>query len=61
MKIINNLNSLNFKTKKNVDYSFDNFFKLDLFNPITDKYNFCTYLQTLTASSWTKKIRKCTF
>ena len=40
MKIKNNLNSLNFKTTKNIDYSLDNFFKIDLFNPITDKNYF---------------------
>ena len=43
MKIINNLNSLNFKTKNNFDYSLDNFLKLDLFNPITDKKYFSQY------------------
>ena len=43
MKIINNLNSLNFKTKKNVNYSLDNFFNLDLFNPITEKNYFSQY------------------
>ena len=43
MKIKNNLNSLNFKTKKYVDYSLDDFFKLDLFNPITDKNYFSQY------------------
>ena len=43
MKIINNLNSLNFKTKNDVNYSIDNFFKLDLFNPITDKNYFSQY------------------
>ena len=40
MKITNNLNSLNFKTKKNVDYQLEEFFKIDLFNPITDKNYF---------------------
>ena len=43
MKIINNFNSLNFKTKKNVDYLLDEFFKIDLFNPITDKNYFSQY------------------
>ena len=43
MKIINNLNSLNFKTKKNVDYLLEEFFKIDLFNPITDKNYFSQY------------------
>ena len=43
MKIKNNLNSLNFKTTKNIDYSLDNFFKIDLFNPITDKNYFSKY------------------
>tara|TARA_Y100000287_G_scaffold175707_1_gene165677 strand:- start:159 stop:785 length:627 start_codon:yes stop_codon:yes gene_type:complete len=43
MKIINNLNSLKFKTSNNVDYSLDNFFKLDLFNPITKKNYFSQY------------------
>jgi len=43
MKIINNLNSLNFKTKKNVDYLLEEFFKLELFNPITDKNYFSQY------------------
>ena len=43
MKITNNLNSLNFKNKKNFDYSLDNFFKIDLFNPITDKNYFSKY------------------
>ena len=43
MKIKNNLNSLNFKTTKNIDYSLDNFFKIDLFNPITDKNYFSQY------------------
>ena len=43
MKITNNLNSLNFKTKNNLNYSLDNFFKIDLFNPITDKNYFSKY------------------
>src|SRR5210317_2502688 len=43
MKLINNLNSLNFKTKKNVDYQLEEFFKIDLFNPITDKNYFSQY------------------
>ena len=43
MKIKNNLNSLNFKTTRNIDYSLDNFFKIDLFNPITDKNYFSQY------------------
>ena len=43
MKIINNLNSLKFKTRYNFDYSLDNFFKLDLFNPITKKNYFSQY------------------
>tara|TARA_B000000565_G_scaffold248508_1_gene218936 strand:+ start:22 stop:1179 length:1158 start_codon:yes stop_codon:yes gene_type:complete len=43
MKIKNNLNSLNFKTTSNIDYSLDNFFKIDLFNPITDKNYFSQY------------------
>ena len=43
MKLIDNLNSLNFKTKKNVDYLLEEFFKLDLFNPITDKNYFSQY------------------
>ena len=43
MKIKNNLNSLNFKTRNNVNYSLDNFFKLDLFNPITKKNYFSQY------------------
>ena len=40
MKLINNLNSLNFKIKKNVDYQLEEFFKIDLFNLITDKNYF---------------------
>ena len=43
MKLINNLNSLNFKIKKNVDYQLEEFFKIDLFNPITDKNYFSQY------------------
>ena len=43
MKLINNLNFLNFKTKKNVDYQLEEFFKIDLFNPITDKNYFSQY------------------
>ena len=43
MKTINNLNSLNFKTKKNVDYLLEEFFKIDLFNPITDNNYFSQY------------------
>jgi len=43
MKIKNNLSSLKFKRKKNIDYSIDDFFKIELFNPITQKNYFSQY------------------
>ena len=43
MKIKNNLSSLKFTRKKNIDYSIDDFFKIKLFNPITQKNYFSQY------------------
>ena len=43
MKIKNNLSSLKFTRKKNIDYSIDDFFKIELFNPITQKNYFSQY------------------
>ncbi|MDB2371410.1 hypothetical protein N9W28_02945 [Alphaproteobacteria bacterium] len=43
MKIKNNLKSLKVTSQKNIDYSIDDFFKIDLFNPITQKNYFSQY------------------
>jgi glucose-6-phosphate isomerase len=40
MKIKNNLKSLKLTNQKKINYSIDDFFKLDLFNPITQKNYF---------------------
>ena len=43
MKIKNNLKLLKVTSQKNIDYSIDDFFKIDLFNPITQKNYFSQY------------------
>ena len=43
MKIKNNLKLLKVTSQKNIDYSIDEFFKIDLFNPITQKNYFSQY------------------
>ena len=43
MKIKNNLKSLKVTSQKNINYSIDDFFKIDLFNPITQKNYFSQY------------------
>ncbi|MDB0033737.1 hypothetical protein N9E52_01175 [Alphaproteobacteria bacterium] len=43
MKIKNNLKSLKATNQINIDYSIDDFFKIDLFNPITQKNYFSQY------------------
>ena len=43
MKIKNNLKLLKVTSQKNINYSIDDFFKIDLFNPITQKNYFSQY------------------
>jgi len=43
MKIKNNLKLLKATNQKNINYSIDDFFKIDLFNPITQKNYFSQY------------------
>ena len=43
MKLKNNLYSLKFTNKKTIDYSIDDFFNLDLFDPINKKNYFSQY------------------
>ncbi|MDA8711184.1 hypothetical protein N9M54_02645 [Alphaproteobacteria bacterium] len=43
MKIKNNLKSLKATNQINIDYSIDDFFKIELFNPITQKNYFSQY------------------
>ena len=43
MKLKNNLNSLKFSNYQNIDYLIDDFFKIDLFNPIIHKNYFSQY------------------
>lgn len=43
MKIKKNLKLLKVTSQKNIDYSIDDFFKIDLFNPITQKNYFSQY------------------
>ena len=43
MKLKNNLKSLKATSQINIDYSIDDFFKIDLFNPITQKNYFSQY------------------
>jgi len=43
MKIKNNLKLLKVTSQKNINYSIDDFFKIELFNPITQKNYFSQY------------------